>query len=179
MKVARWQHSASLWQARRLSEPRARRSPQRGQVRHSLSTAGDDAGPRRRRSHPGPRPAAKQQSGPRSFRACLCAGLETLFRTIQESWRSPPSYGDRHHVHRRAESGRLQWFQHEGEFLKAGGTKEQLAALKAGGGPPGQSFDETERAALALTWEMTRDIEVKPATMKRIRAVLPTRRWSS
>jgi len=46
-----------------------------------------------------------------------------------------------------------EWFQHEGEFLKAGGTRDQLAAL-------------------ALTYEMTRNIEVKPATMKRIRAVL-------
>ncbi|HZX41593.1 MAG TPA: hypothetical protein VFE93_07115, partial [Myxococcaceae bacterium] len=34
-------------------------------------------------------------------------------------------------------------------------------------------FDESERAALALTWEMTRNIEVKPTTMQRIRAVLP------
>jgi alkylhydroperoxidase family enzyme len=68
-----------------------------------------------------------------------------------------------------------EWFQHEGEFLKAGGTKEQLAALRKPEAALQDSklFDETERAALALTWEMTRDIEVKPATMKRIRAVLP------
>jgi alkylhydroperoxidase family enzyme len=74
-----------------------------------------------------------------------------------------------------------EWFQHEGEFLKAGGTQAELAALKNPEAALEDSklFDETERAALALTWEMTRDIEVKPATMKRIRAVLRTRRWSS
>jgi alkylhydroperoxidase family enzyme len=68
-----------------------------------------------------------------------------------------------------------EWFQHEGEFLKAGGTKEQLAALKNASAAleDAKHFDEGERATLALTWEMTRNIDVKPATMKRIRAVLP------
>ena len=68
-----------------------------------------------------------------------------------------------------------EWFQHEGEFLKAGGTKEQLASLKNASAALKDSkhFDETELATLALTYEMTRNIEVKPATMKRIRAVLP------
>jgi alkylhydroperoxidase family enzyme len=68
-----------------------------------------------------------------------------------------------------------EWFQHEGEFLKAGGSKEQLAALKnpKAALSDAKHFDEAERATLALTWEMTHDIEVKPATMKRIRAVLP------
>jgi len=68
-----------------------------------------------------------------------------------------------------------EWFQHEGEFLKAGGTKEQLAALKNASAAleDAKHFDEAERATLALTWEMTRNIDVKPATMKRIRAVLP------
>ena len=68
-----------------------------------------------------------------------------------------------------------EWFQHEGEFLKAGGTREQLAALKNPTAALNDSkhFDEAERAALALTYDMTRNIDVKPATMKRIRAVLP------
>jgi alkylhydroperoxidase family enzyme len=68
-----------------------------------------------------------------------------------------------------------EWFQHESEFLKAGGTKEQLAALKnpEAALKDSKHFDESERAALALTWEMTRNIEVKPTTMQRIRAVLP------
>ena len=68
-----------------------------------------------------------------------------------------------------------EWFQHEGEFLKAGGTKDQLAALKNPQAALADTkhFDEAERAALALTYEMTRNIDVKPATMKRIRAALP------
>lgn len=34
-------------------------------------------------------------------------------------------------------------------------------------------FDESERATLALTYEMTRDITAKKATMKQIRSFLP------
>lgn len=34
-------------------------------------------------------------------------------------------------------------------------------------------FDETERAALALTHEMTTRVQVSEATMRRVRAVLP------
>ena len=68
-----------------------------------------------------------------------------------------------------------EWAQHEGEFLKAGGTREQLAALKDVGAASGNGklFDEAERATLALTGEMTRAIAVTPATMKRVRALLP------
>ena len=68
-----------------------------------------------------------------------------------------------------------EWAQHEPEFLKAGGTKEQLAALKdmASALKNTKLFDESERATLALTDEMTRKIAVSPATMKRIRAALP------
>ena len=68
-----------------------------------------------------------------------------------------------------------EWAQHEGEFLKAGGTKEQLAALrKLGKGKPDRKlFDEAEQATLALTEEMTRNVKVREATLKRVRAVLP------
>jgi alkylhydroperoxidase family enzyme len=68
-----------------------------------------------------------------------------------------------------------EWAQHEKEFLAAGGTKEQLAALKhvATAMKNPKLFDESERATLALTDEMTRAIKVSDATMKRIRAVLP------
>ncbi len=68
-----------------------------------------------------------------------------------------------------------EWAQHEKEFLAAGGTRKQLAALKDV--PVAMTdatlFDEPERATLALTVEMTRDVAVSGATMKRIRAVLP------
>jgi alkylhydroperoxidase family enzyme len=68
-----------------------------------------------------------------------------------------------------------EWAQHEGEFLKAGGTKEQLAALKDHdkARTDAKLFDEAELATLALTSEMTREIAVSEATMKRVRAVLP------
>jgi len=68
-----------------------------------------------------------------------------------------------------------EWVQHEPEFLKAGGTQAQLAALKnvAAAAKNDKLFDETERAALALTEEMTRSIKVSDATMKRIRKQLP------
>jgi alkylhydroperoxidase family enzyme len=68
-----------------------------------------------------------------------------------------------------------EWAQHEGEFLKAGGTKEQLAALKdfEKARKDANLFDEAERATLALNYEMTREIAVSEATMKRVRAVLP------
>ena len=53
-------------------------------------------------------------------------------------------------------------------FLRAGGTAEQLEALRkpTGAGP---FFDESERAVLGLAVEMTREIEVSPATRERLR----------
>ena len=68
-----------------------------------------------------------------------------------------------------------EWAQHEKEFLKAGGTPAQLAALKNVSAAMSNSklFDEAERATLALTSEMTRSIKVSDATMKRIRTLLP------
>lgn len=68
-----------------------------------------------------------------------------------------------------------EWGQHEPEFLKAGGTRAQLAALRDPVAALADStrFDETERAALALTHEMTTKVAVSEATMRRVRAVLP------
>jgi alkylhydroperoxidase family enzyme len=67
-----------------------------------------------------------------------------------------------------------EWAQHEGEFLKAGGTKEQLAALrKLPGQVDAKQFDTSEQATLALTVELTRGVKVKEATLKRVRALLP------
>ena len=68
-----------------------------------------------------------------------------------------------------------EYAQHEPEFLKAGGIKEQLGALKDVPAALGNTklFDEAERATLALTYEMTRNITVADATMKRVRAIFP------
>jgi alkylhydroperoxidase family enzyme len=65
-----------------------------------------------------------------------------------------------------------EWVQHEPEFLKAGGTKEQLAALKELKADPGL-FDPAELAALQLTTEMTRDVQIKQATIDKLRSLLP------
>ena len=70
-----------------------------------------------------------------------------------------------------------EYAQHEPDFLKAGGTREQLGALADVPAALNNSklFDEAERATLALTYEMTRNIAVADATMKRVRAMLPDR----
>jgi AhpD family alkylhydroperoxidase len=67
-----------------------------------------------------------------------------------------------------------QWAAHESEFLAAGGTKTQLAALRgiAAANFDQTAFDETERATLALTVEMTRNIAVQPGTIKRIESLM-------
>ncbi|HWE25681.1 MAG TPA: carboxymuconolactone decarboxylase family protein [Myxococcales bacterium] len=69
-----------------------------------------------------------------------------------------------------------EWAQHEGEFIKAGGTREQLNALRHGaatGSADPKLFDEAERMTLQLTREMTQQIDVSPATMKQARSLLP------
>jgi len=68
-----------------------------------------------------------------------------------------------------------EWVQHEREFLAAGGTTAQMEALKdvASAINNPTLFDESERATLALTYEMTRNITVAAATMARVRALLP------
>jgi alkylhydroperoxidase family enzyme len=68
-----------------------------------------------------------------------------------------------------------EWVQHEADFLAAGGTREQMDALRnpAAALTDTKRFDEPERATLALTYEMTRSIVVADATMRRVRAALP------
>jgi alkylhydroperoxidase family enzyme len=65
-----------------------------------------------------------------------------------------------------------EWVQHEPEFLKAGGTKEQLAAIKKLKADP-KLFKPVELAALQLTVEMTRDVKPKQATIDKVRKLLP------
>lgn len=68
-----------------------------------------------------------------------------------------------------------EWVQHETEFLAAGGTKAQMEALKdvSSAVKNAKLFDESERATLALTYEMTRNITVKKSTVVRARSILP------
>jgi len=64
--------------------------------------------------------------------------------------------------------------QHAPEFLRAGGTAEQLQELAQLGqaGEEFAAFDATERAVLQLTLEMTRQVRVSEATFDRARAAL-------
>jgi len=74
-----------------------------------------------------------------------------------------------------------EFSQHAPEFLKAGGTEEQVAALSellpSGTSETstidGAPFDAAERAVLRLTSEMTRQVKVDDATFSAVRAALP------
>ena len=71
-----------------------------------------------------------------------------------------------------ANGAEYELHHHAPLFLRAGGTEAQLAALRrgidAGGGP----FDETERAVLRLTLEMTQEVSVRDATFAAVRDLL-------
>ncbi len=70
-----------------------------------------------------------------------------------------------------------EWYQHAPEFLAAGGREAQLDALDdvEGAARDGARFDEAERAALQLTLEMTRTVEVSEPTLARARAIFGDR----
>jgi alkylhydroperoxidase family enzyme len=64
--------------------------------------------------------------------------------------------------------------QHTPEFLRAGGTAAQAAALARLGSEAENTanFDATEQAVLQLTLEMTRNVEVSDSTFERVRSAL-------
>jgi len=68
-----------------------------------------------------------------------------------------------------------EWAQHEQVFVEVGGTPEQMTAMRNPDAAlvDAERFDEAERATLALTYEITRDIVVTDETMRRIRDILP------
>ncbi len=68
--------------------------------------------------------------------------------------------------------------QHAPEFLQAGGTPAQLAALHEVVSAPddllfASLFDQAERATLVLTREMTLHVKVSDACFDRVRLALP------
>lgn len=70
-----------------------------------------------------------------------------------------------------------EWQAHTPIFLTAGGTQEQLNAIKKDVPDAIKNtelFDELEGATLALIHEMTRNVTVEKATMAKIRSLLPT-----
>jgi AhpD family alkylhydroperoxidase len=64
--------------------------------------------------------------------------------------------------------------QHTPEFLRAGGTAAQVAALARFGSETEAtaSFGATERAVLQLTLEMTRNVQVSDSTFARVQSAL-------
>lgn len=70
-----------------------------------------------------------------------------------------------------------EWLQHAPEFLSAGGTQAQLDTLQNIDTAPGNdiAFSELQRLVLTLTEEMSRHIDVRPATMMALRNYLPDR----
>ena len=68
-----------------------------------------------------------------------------------------------------------EWAHHAKELLAAGGTRAELSRLRKvpAAAKDAKRFGEVERAALTLTVEMTRDVKVKAATLRRVRKLLP------
>ena len=65
-----------------------------------------------------------------------------------------------------------EFHHHSQPFLDAGGTREQLAALRKLPTIDEALFNATERAALQLTVEMTRTVKVSDATFAAARGAL-------
>lgn len=73
-----------------------------------------------------------------------------------------------------------EWHHHAPEFLAAGGKQAQLDGLDyvEVAATNATLYDETERAALQLTIEMTREVKVSDATLVRNRTLLGDRQLS-
>lgn len=67
-----------------------------------------------------------------------------------------------------------EFHHHAPELFKAGGTQAQADALRnvAEAARDTQLFDETERAVIQLTYEMTRNVEVSPVTLEKVQMLL-------
>jgi len=64
-----------------------------------------------------------------------------------------------------------EFHHHVREFEKAGGTREQIDAMHdvEEAAANAQAFNEQERLAFRLSLEMTRDVQVRPATLLQAR----------
>jgi len=67
-----------------------------------------------------------------------------------------------------------EFHHHAPEFLDAGGTTAQVDALRRLNAADADSalFDDTERAVIQLTVEMTRDVQVKKSTFDTVESAL-------
>ena len=70
-----------------------------------------------------------------------------------------------------------EFFHHAPPFKKAGGTEEQVQAIRLIGEPqfPRQLFSQVENDAVDLTYQMTRNIRVDSELMKRLQKALGSR----
>jgi len=68
-----------------------------------------------------------------------------------------------------------EFIHHAPEFVQAGGNDVQVRALRdpERAALDGALFDAAERAAIRLTLEMTRNVQVADATFEAVRAALP------
>jgi alkylhydroperoxidase family enzyme len=67
-----------------------------------------------------------------------------------------------------------EFFHHAPPFIKAGGSEEQVQALRLIGQAdfPKALFSSIENDAVELTFQMTRNIKVESALMKRLQLAL-------
>ena len=67
-----------------------------------------------------------------------------------------------------------EFIHHAPVFLSAGGTQEQVAAMRSMGSKPMPEnlFSKVEEDVIDLTIQMTRSIEVEPALMQRLQSAL-------
>ena len=70
-----------------------------------------------------------------------------------------------------------EWYQHAPEYLATGGSQAKLDGLDdvAAAARNDALYDERERAALALTLEMTRQVKVNDATLGNARSLFGDR----
>jgi len=74
----------------------------------------------------------------------------------------------------RLNAAEYEWLQHAPEFVAAGGTQQQLDALAdvVAACDNARWFNKAERAALALTLEMTRMVAVREETFARNKGLI-------
>jgi alkylhydroperoxidase family enzyme len=113
----------------------------------------------------------------------LARGWNALLRHVRQELALPPKHRELAICAvARLNEAAYEFAQHAPEFLKAGGTKAQLAALDSAldalltageSGGDDAPFDVTERAVLRLTIEMTRRVKVSDEAFSAARTVLP------
>lgn len=108
-------------------------------------------------------------------------GWNSFFREVRNNLELPPKLRELAMCVVAALNGAEYEFHHHApEFIKAGGSQEQVQAMRrpetAVADP--SLFDAAERAAIRLTVEMTRNVEVSDAAFEAARAALGNDRFA-